>query len=596
MTIIISQLIVYPIKACQGVSLKSVKFSEEGTFYLDRAWCVVETTGVKEYLSIRQKPALARVKVEIMSNLNTGESVSLRISTPSIDRILVVPVAEDSYANEEDVTVECGGMSTTSDGGWHLGMLRGKHAGFEAAQWFSEFLNSSPERGSKSPGSYVLVRSMTSQVRKVSKFAGPSQVPFSDSMTLQREGKASPFKMQRLNVQDHDGIRFQDMAPLHLASEDSLRALCAAMQLDSYPIAAFRPNIVVKGNAPWSEEDWGSFSVNYISFRGWKRCPRCTVPSRDPTNGSVIVAGDMMRAQKMLRKLFPAKCVDAEWGEEWQGPSFGAHVAVDCPTQGPGATLCVGQVVTPTGAHGETDSDSKRPNEILWISFVFFFLALLLVWANFPALFDADRVEVTSANFAELTEGKTAFIKFFAPWCGHCKAMQPAWAQLTTDYRDHPAVFVGEVDCTAKHNRVLCETHGVRGFPTLLFGDPFDLQPYAGARDCKALQAFASSLPRPCCSPARPDACDAEQLARLLDLMAMPADELDARVRDGEAGLAKAEGDLRIAKVGLDTAIEQAEQTKHAAVRLVWAQGLGLMKVHRTYINLHAHVDSCTYS
>lgn len=53
-------------------------------------------------------------------------------------------------------------------------------------------------------------------------------------------------------------------------------------------------------------------------------------------------------------------------------------------------------------------------------------------------------------NFDELalSGGKSAFVKFFAPWCGHCKAMKPAWDELGAEMADSNSVLIGDVDCT----------------------------------------------------------------------------------------------------------------------------------------------------
>ena len=38
-------------------------------------------------------------------------------------------------------------------------------------------------------------------------------------------------------------------------------------------------------------------------------------------------------------------------------------------------------------------------------------------------------------------------VKFFAPWCGHCKKMKPDWDKLMEEYKDNEKVVVAEVDC-----------------------------------------------------------------------------------------------------------------------------------------------------
>ena len=42
-------------------------------------------------------------------------------------------------------------------------------------------------------------------------------------------------------------------------------------------------------------------------------------------------------------------------------------------------------------------------------------------------------------------------------------------------YADSPTALVADVDCTAAGEK-LCSEHGVRGYPTIKYGDPADLQ------------------------------------------------------------------------------------------------------------------------
>lgn len=67
-------------------------------------------------------------------------------------------------------------------------------------------------------------------------------------------------------------------------------------------------------------------------------------------------------------------------------------------------------------------------------------------------------------NFDELalSGGKSAFVKFFAPWCGHCKAMKPAWDELGAEMADSNSVLIGDVDCT---EQVRASARGAAGHP-----------------------------------------------------------------------------------------------------------------------------------
>merc|ERR1712072_741293 len=71
---------------------------------------------------------------------------------------------------------------------------------------------------------------------------------------------------------------------------------------------------------------------------------------------------------------------------------------------------------------------------------------------------NAIATDLTADNFDSLVGGgKGSFIKFYAPWCGHCKALAPAWKQLGEAFADNDNIVIGDVDCTKEEG--LCQKY-----------------------------------------------------------------------------------------------------------------------------------------
>ena len=121
---------------------------------------------------------------------------------------------------------------------------------------------------------------------------------------------------------------------------------------------------------------------------------------------------------------------------------------------------------------------------------------------------NSDVVEIIGGEqeFNDKLSGfHVSLVKFYAPWCGHCKALAPAFKEAATVLKNEGSkAKLINVDATASANKALGAKFGVKGFPTLkLFrGNEFE-DDFSGGRDTHDLTEFLrtaaseASKPRP---------------------------------------------------------------------------------------------------
>ncbi|KAF0763622.1 protein disulfide-isomerase [Aphis craccivora] len=119
------------------------------------------------------------------------------------------------------------------------------------------------------------------------------------------------------------------------------------------------------------------------------------------------------------------------------------------------------------------------------------FAAFLLVNSAIADAGVQEQVDITSQegvlvltkdNFQSIiSSSEYLLVKFYAPWCGHCKQLAPEYANAAQHLAENElSVKLGKVDATIESE--LAEQFDIRGYPTLKFfknGKPID---YTGGR------------------------------------------------------------------------------------------------------------------
>jgi len=163
------------------------------------------------------------------------------------------------------------------------------------------------------------------------------------------------------------------------------------------------------------------------------------------------------------------------------------------------------------------------------------------------------------------------------PWWGHCKKMKPDWDKLMEAFADSKTAGVYDVDCTAE-GKPLCDANGVRGYPTIKYGDPSNLEDYKGGRSYDDLKKFAEENLKPMCSPTNIDLCDDDKKAEIKKFQDMGSEELEKLIAEKEKEMEEAEATFKDEVSKLQETYQKLNDDKEAKLEEIKKAGLGLMK------------------
>eukprot|EP01122_Echinamoeba_exundans_P006415 TRINITY_DN1799_c0_g1_i2.p1 TRINITY_DN1799_c0_g1~~TRINITY_DN1799_c0_g1_i2.p1 ORF type:complete len:320 (+),score=48.47 TRINITY_DN1799_c0_g1_i2:285-1244(+) len=269
----VSEVWIYPIKSCGGISLPAEKLGPF-SFVRDRRWMVVRED-TKRFLTQRQMP-----KMSLITPTWDSQNDCAIYSAPGMTRKLTIPF---KGIQPDGPRYDVGIWDDTCPA---------IDEGDDAASWFSEYLGLSVR----------LVRTPDDMQRKTGE---KYRAPESDNVA----GYADGF-------------------PFLLISEASLKELNNMIGETEYPIIMrrFRPNIVVKGTAPFEEDNWKAIQIGSVTLHNVKPCGRCKLTTVVPDKGEFGGPEPLQTIQKQL------------------GGNFGQNLSHS--TGSVGKSISVGQEVT----------------------------------------------------------------------------------------------------------------------------------------------------------------------------------------------------------------------------------------------------------
>ena len=285
-SLLVTQLVVYPIKGCRGVSLARSCVTETGLQH-DREFMLVNSAG--RFVTQRTHSKLALVAPQLPGEAAAASSEEgvLTVSAPGLPPLHVSLSPSPQRRRVRATVWEWSGEADDQ--------------GDDAADWFSDFF-----------GEKLRLVRFAADARRAT-----------DATYDARNGTTL----------------FTDGYPLLVVSEASLAALNARL---ASPVAMdrFRPNLVVGGALPFAEDEWERFEAGSTTLRCVKPCSRCKVTTIDQI--SLAEGQEPLRSLSSFRSGAALGWREPGGGDAWRAQVFfGENACVEAA----GGTISVGDAV-----------------------------------------------------------------------------------------------------------------------------------------------------------------------------------------------------------------------------------------------------------
>ncbi|KAK3310545.1 thioredoxin-like domain-containing protein [Chaetomium strumarium] len=178
----------------------------------------------------------------------------------------------------------------------------------------------------------------------------------------------------------------------------------------------------------------------------------------------------------------------------------------------------------------------------------------------------SDVVQLKKDTFDDFVKSNDLVLaEFFAPWCGHCKALAPEYEEAATSLKEKN-IKLAKVDCTEETD--LCQQHGVEGYPTLkVFRGLDNVSPYKGQRKAAAITSYMVKQSLPAVSEVTKDTLEEFKKADKVVLVAY-LDASDKASNEVFTQVAEKLRDNYPFGASTDAALAEAEGVKAPAVVL----------------------------
>ncbi|EGR47782.1 protein disulfide isomerase [Trichoderma reesei QM6a] len=179
---------------------------------------------------------------------------------------------------------------------------------------------------------------------------------------------------------------------------------------------------------------------------------------------------------------------------------------------------------------------------------------------------ESDVKSLTKDTFNDfINSNDLVLAEFFAPWCGHCKALAPEYEEAATTLKDK-SIKLAKVDCVEEAD--LCKEHGVEGYPTLkVFRGLDKVAPYTGPRKADGITSYMVKQSLPAVSALTKDTLEDFKTADKVVLVAYIAAD-DKASNETFTALANELRDTYLFGGVNDAAVAEAEGVKFPSIVL----------------------------